>query len=104
MIPDPEALAASLGVGTLVLIVGGERRFLVAVTGSSEIKARMIDTYQKAGLPVQIAADVGSPGRAHHALPDLGAPRPKVSELAVRRGVGLSENGRFRRGANEGAR
>jgi hypothetical protein len=104
VIPDPEALAANLGVGTLVLIVGGERTFLVAITGSSQIKARMIDAYQKAGLPVQIAADVGPPGRAHHGPPDLGAPKPKISELAVRRGVGLSEDGTIPAGASEGAR
>jgi hypothetical protein len=58
MIPDPATLAANLGVGTLVLIVGGQRTFLVAVTGSPETKTRMIDAYRKAGLPVQIA--VGS--------------------------------------------
>jgi len=102
VIPDPEALAANLGVGTLVLIVGRERTFLVAVTGSSQIKARMIDAYQKAGLPVQIAADIGPAGRRIMAPSDLGALRPKVSELAVRRGIGLSEDGTIPTGANEG--
>jgi hypothetical protein len=60
MIPDPEALSSYLGVGALVLIVGGgERTFLVAVTGSPESKARMVDAYRQAGLPVQVVADAG---------------------------------------------
>jgi hypothetical protein len=56
-IPDPEAPTADLGAGTLVLTVHGERTFLAAVTGSPEIKARMVDAYTKAGLSVQVAAD-----------------------------------------------
>ena len=56
-IPDPEALAANLGADTLVLIVYSERTFLVAVTGSPETKARMVDAYRRAGLCVQVAAD-----------------------------------------------
>jgi hypothetical protein len=64
MIPDPEALAVYLGVDTLVLIVGGERTFMVAVTGSPETKARMVNAYREAGLLVQIAADVGLTGQA----------------------------------------
>ena len=62
VIPDPEALAANLGADTLVLIVGGDQAFLVAVTGSPEIKARMIDAYREAGLPVRIAANSHLPG------------------------------------------
>lgn len=58
MIPNPQVLAAHLGADTLVLIVGGERPFLVAVTGSPESKARMVAAYRQAGLPVQVAADV----------------------------------------------
>ncbi len=71
MIPDPEALAAKLGADTLVMIVGGERTFLVAVTGSPEIKARMIDAYREAGLPVRVAVGVRLLGRAHDAAPQL---------------------------------
>jgi hypothetical protein len=91
MIPDPEVLATNLGADTLVLIVGGERTFLVAVTGSPEIKARMIDAYREAGLPIQVAADVCSLGRPHHVPPDPGTPRPQVHELAVRGSVRLYE-------------
>jgi hypothetical protein len=58
MIPDPQVLAAHLGSGALVLVVGGERPFLVAVTGSTESKARMVAAYRRAGLPIQVAADV----------------------------------------------
>ena len=68
MIPDPAALAAHLGVGTVVLIVGGEQTFVVAVTGSPETIARMVDAYRNAGLPVQVAADIrliGGPDPAH---------------------------------------
>lgn len=61
MIPDPEALAANLGADTLVLIVGDERPFLVAVTGSPEITARMINSYRRAGLHVQVAAGIRLP-------------------------------------------
>ncbi len=57
MIPDPHVLAAHLGAGTLVLIVGGEQTFLVAVTGSPETKAKMVTAYRQAGLPVQVATD-----------------------------------------------
>jgi len=58
MIPNPQVLAAQLGADTLVLIVGGERPFLVAVTGSPESKARMVAAYRQAGLPVHVAADL----------------------------------------------
>jgi hypothetical protein len=58
MIPDPRVLAAHLGAGALVLVVGGQRPFLVAVTGSPETKARMVAAYRRAGLPVHVAADV----------------------------------------------
>jgi len=37
----------------------GERTFLVAVTGSPETKARMVEAYREAGLSVQVAADAG---------------------------------------------
>jgi hypothetical protein len=69
VIPDPQVLAAHLGAGTLVLIVGGERPFLVAVTGSPEIKEKMVAAYRKAGFPVQAATDVDltdSSDRDHH--------------------------------------
>jgi hypothetical protein len=68
VIPDPAALAAHLRVGTLVLIVGGEQSFVVAVTGSPQTMARMVDAYRKAGLPVQVVADIrpiGGPDQTH---------------------------------------
>ncbi len=68
MIPDPAALAAHLCAGTLVLVVGGEQTFVVAVTGSPQTMARMVDAYRKAGLPVQVATDIrliGGPDHAH---------------------------------------
>jgi hypothetical protein len=66
MIPDPQVLAAHLGASTLVLIVGGERPFLVAVTGSPETKARMVAAYRQAGLPVQVAADADPANPSDH--------------------------------------
>jgi hypothetical protein len=67
VIPDPAALAAHLCVGTLVLIVGGEQTFVVAVTGSPQTMARMVDAYRKAGLPVHLAADIRLTGGQDHA-------------------------------------
>jgi hypothetical protein len=51
----------------LVLIVGGEQTFVVAVTGSPQTMARMVDAYRKAGLPVQVAADIRLTGGQDHA-------------------------------------
>jgi hypothetical protein len=66
MIPDPHVLAAHLGADTLVLIVGGEQTFLVAITGSPETKGKMVTAYRQAGLPVQIATDAGLADSADH--------------------------------------
>src|SRR5258708_32737105 len=49
VIPDPEALAAKLGADTLVMIVGGERTFLVAGNGSPGVKTRVVDAYREGG-------------------------------------------------------